>query len=81
MHDDSESVSHVLTPASLIYGHRLATTPNSQQFEAISICKALTKRAKHQQQAISCFIRQWQREYLLSLQETRSIKVAKGALR
>ena len=36
---------------------------------------------KHQQQALNCFIRQWQREYLLSLQETRSIKVVKGTAR
>ena len=81
MHDDSEGLSHALTPASLIYGRRLATTPSSRQIEVISICKALTKRAKHQQQALNCFIRQWQREYLLSLQETRSIKVAKGTAR
>ena len=81
MHDDSEGLSHALTPASLIYERRLATTPSSRQFGVISTCKALTKRAKHQQQALNCFIRQWQREYLLSLQETRSIKVVKGTAR
>ena len=81
MHDDNEGLSQALTPASLIYGRRLATTPGSRQFEVISTCKALTKRAKHQQQALNCFIRQWQRKYLLSLQETRSIKVAKGTAR
>ena len=66
-HNDSEGLSHALTPGSLIYGRRLATTPSSRQFEVISTCKALTKRAKHQQQALNSFIRQWQREYLIQL--------------
>ena len=78
IHDDNEGVSHALTPASLIYGRRIATTPSSRQFEITSTSKALTKRAKHQHHSLSCFIRLWQREYLLSLQERRSIKVAKG---
>ena len=81
MHDDNEGVSHALTPASLIYGRRIATTPSSCQFEITSTSKALTKRAKHQHHALNSFIRLWLREYLLSLQERRSIKVAKGSSR
>ena len=63
MHNDSEGLSHALIPASLICGRKLATTPSSRQFKVISTCKTLAKRAKHQQQALNCFIRQWQREY------------------
>ena len=74
--DDEEGVSYVLTPASLVYGRRLATTPGGQQFEVSSTNKTLTKRAKHQFRVLSNFTRQWQREYLLSLQERRSVKLS-----
>ena len=60
MHNDSEGLSHALIPASLICGRKY---PSSRQFKVISTCKTLAKRAKHQQQALNCFIRQWQREY------------------
>ena len=72
--DDEEGVSYVLTPASLIYGQRLATTPSGCQFEVLSTNKTLTKRAKHQFRVPSSFTRQWQKDYLLSLQERRAIK-------
>lgn len=78
LHDDTEGVSHALTPASLVYGRRIATTPSSRQFEVASTSKTLTKRAKHQYHALNCFVRLWLREYLLSIQERRSIKVARG---
>ena len=48
MHDDSEGASHALTPADLIYGCRVATTPNGQPFDITSTNKTLTKRAKYQ---------------------------------
>ena len=78
LHNDTEGVSHALTPASLVYGRRIATTPSSRQFEVASTSKTLTKRAKHQYHALNCFVRLWLREYLLSIQERRSIKVARG---
>jgi len=37
--DDEEGVSYALTPASLVYGQRLATTPIGRQFEALSTNK------------------------------------------
>ena len=43
VHDDSEGVSHALTPADLIYGRRVATSPNRQQFDISSTNKTLTK--------------------------------------
>lgn len=76
VHDDEEGVSYVLTPASLVYGRRLATTPSGRQFEVSSTNKTLTKRAKHQFRVLSNFTRQWQRDYLLSLQERRSVKLS-----
>ena len=67
VHDDSEGVSHALTPADLISGRRVATSPNGQQFDITSTNKALTKQAKHQFRMLNNFTtRQWQREYLLS---------------
>ena len=43
VHDDSEGVSHALTPAYLIYGCRVATSPNGEQYDITSTNKALTK--------------------------------------
>ena len=80
VHDDSEGVSYALTPADLIYGHRVATSPNGQQFDITSTNKALTKQAKHQFRMLNNFTRQWQREYLFSIQE-RSIKTSSRVLR
>ena len=53
--DDEEGMSYALTPASLVYGRRLATTPSGRQFEVSSTNKALTKRAKHQFRVLSNF--------------------------
>ena len=44
VHDDSKGVSHALTPADLIYGHRVATSPNGQQFDITSTNKALLNK-------------------------------------
>ena len=81
VHDDSEGISHTLTPADLIYGRRVATTPSGRQFDITSTNKTLTKRAKYQFRMLSNFTKQWQRDYLLSLQERRSVKTRSGVLR
>ena len=62
--DDEENGFYALTPASLIYGRRLATTPSGSQFEVSSTNKTLTKQAKHQFCVLSNFTQQWQKDYL-----------------
>jgi len=46
MYDDLEDVSYALTPAHLLYGHRLVTRSSDQQFEVTSTAKSLTRIAK-----------------------------------
>ena len=41
VYDDEEGISYPLTPAALIYGRNIATTPNSRQFEFISTNQSL----------------------------------------
>lgn len=48
LYDEEEGVSHPLTPAELIYGRQIITTPNGRQFEVKSTARALTKRARYQ---------------------------------
>ena len=43
--DDTEGLSYALTPADLIYGHRLAKSLDGRQFEVTSTAKTLTKRS------------------------------------
>lgn len=69
LYDDEQGVSRALTPADLIYGHRLAVTPSSRQFEVDSTAKGLTRRSRYQYQLLKNFIRQWRNDYLLSLRE------------
>ena len=69
LYDDEQGMSRALTPADLIYGHRLAITPSSRQFEIDNTSQSLTRRARYQYQLLKNFIRQWQRDYLLSLRE------------
>ena len=74
IHDDCEGVSYALTLAELIYGRRVATSPSGRQSEITSTSKTLTKQAKHQYQVLNNFTKQWQRDCLLSLQESRPLK-------
>ena len=71
IYDDEQGVSHPLTPAALIYGRTIATTPNDKQFEIISMSRVLTQRLLNQ------FTNQWRTEYLLSLRE--SSRVSRGS--
>jgi hypothetical protein len=43
VYDHEQGVSYPLTPASLIYGRRIATTPNESHYEIVSTNKSLTK--------------------------------------
>lgn len=76
---DSEGLSYVLTPADLVYGRRLVTSPSGRHFEVISTAKTLTKKCKYQFRLLSNFVKCWQRDYLLSLQErgARGSKLSK----
>ena len=78
VHDDNEGVSYALTPADLIYGRRVATTPSGRQFDITNTNKTLTRRAKYQFRMLNNFTKQRQRDYLLSLRERRSVKTASG---
>lgn len=75
IYDDEEGVSYPLTPSCLIYGRRIATTPNDCQFEIASINKSLTRRAKHLNRILRNFTTQWRREYLLRLRESSRAKL------
>lgn len=70
IYDDEEGVSFPLTPSCLIYGRRIATTPNDSQFEISSTNQSLTRRAKHQNRVLKNFTKQWSKDYLLSLRES-----------
>jgi len=74
VYDDEESVSTPLTPSHLIIGRRVTVAPKDQHFEVVSVNKALTKKAKHQQRLLQQFTKRWQHEYLLSLRERASEK-------
>ena len=70
VYDDEEGVSYPLTPSCLIYGRRVTTTPNENQYEIVSTNESLTKRAKHHRKLLNEFAKQWRREYLLSILES-----------
>lgn len=59
LYDEEEEVSQPLTPAELIYGRKIITTPNGRQFEVNSTTRALTKRARYQFRILDQFTRQW----------------------
>ena len=67
--DDTEGLSYALTPADLIYGHRLAKSPDGRQFEVTSTAKTLTRRCKYQFCLLNKFVKKWRQDYLLNLQE------------
>ena len=58
LYSDEEGVSQVLTPAHLIYGRRLTSSPSSRQFKVMSTAKTLTRRVKYQFQLLSNFVKQ-----------------------
>ena len=43
LYGDDEGASYAVTPADLIYGHRIVSTSNNQQYEVVSTAKSLTK--------------------------------------
>ena len=69
VYDDVEAISYSLSPYQLVYGRRLANTPNSAHFESVSTCSSLTRRAKNYRRILEHFVNRWRREYLLSLRE------------
>ena len=75
VYDDSEGISYALTPAHLLYGRRLVTSPSATQFEIMSTNKALTRRSKNQRFLLNQFANCWKKDYLLSLRESRVAKL------
>ena len=73
--DDSEGISYPLTPAHLLYGCRLVTSPSATHFEIISTNRSLTRRAKNQRYLLSQFVNRWKKDYLLNLREFRVVKL------
>ena len=73
LYGDDEGPSYAVTPADLIYGHRIASSCTNQQYEVVSTANSLTKRAKYQCCILNNFIKQWRKDYLLSLQERKGI--------
>ena len=74
IYDDKQGVSFSLTPASLIYGRRIATTPNESQYEIVSMNKSLMRCAKYQSRVLKNFTDQWRKEYLLSIRESSRVQ-------
>ena len=75
VYDDSEGISYALTPAHLLYGRRLVTSPSATHFEIMSTNKALTRRSKNQRFLLNQFANCWKKDYLLSLRESRVAKL------
>ena len=73
LYGDDKRPSHAVIPADLIYRHSIASTAMNQQYKVVSTAKSLTNRSKYQCCIINNFIKQWRRNYLLSLQERRRI--------
>ena len=73
--DDSEEISYPLTPAHLLYGRCLVTSPSATHFEIISTNRSLTRRAKNQRYLLSQFVNRWKKDYLLNLREFRVVKL------
>ena len=73
--DDSEGISYPLTPAHLLYGRRLVTSPSATHFEIISTNRSLTRQAKNQRYLLSQFVNRWKKDYLLNLREFRVVKL------
>ena len=48
VYDDQEGISYELTPAYLIYGRQLASSPSTGHFEVVNTNESFTKSAKNQ---------------------------------
>ena len=73
-YDDAEGIDQPLTPADMIYGRQIATSPSDRQFDMMSTAKTLMKRAKYQFRILNTFTKQWQQDYLLDLRERRIVQ-------
>jgi len=65
MCSDKEWPLLVVTPTDLIYGRKVAVTALNQQHEVVSTAKLQMKWAIYQLWALSTFINQWLKDYLL----------------
>jgi len=67
--DDVDGISYALSPSHLIYGRRIADTPNDSYFDISSTYSTLTKRYKTQKHLLNQFTNQWRKDYLTRLRE------------
>ncbi|KAL9978596.1 hypothetical protein ACROYT_G016131 [Oculina patagonica] len=74
VYDDEESISYPLTPSDLIYGRRIASTPNAAHYDVISTNQSLTKKFRHHKHVLQQLTNQWRREYLLELKERSQVR-------
>ena len=59
VYDDTESISHPLTPSHLINSRRITKMPNTEYFKVVSTYKTLTRRAQHQKNILHHFTNRW----------------------
>ena len=71
VYDDEDYNSCPLTPADLIYGRRISSSPNASHQEIMSTYQSLTRRLRHHKNLLQQLTNQWRKEYLTSLRERR----------
>ena len=75
VYSDSEGISYALTPAHLLYGRWLVTSPNASHFDVINTNESLTRRTRNQKYLLTQFVNRWRKDYLLNLREFRTVKL------
>jgi hypothetical protein len=73
--DDQDGLSYALTPSHLIYGRRIANSPNAIHFEVSSTYTTLTRRSRHHQRLLQQFSKTWKMDYLSKLRENHVTKL------
>lgn len=69
IYDDVEGISYPLSPSQLIYGRRIASTPDEEYSDVKSTNDSLTRRMQHHRRLLTQFTTRWSQEYLTSLLE------------
>lgn len=72
--DDQEGLTYALTPSHMIYGRRIANSPNAVHFELTSTYASLTRRMRHHQRLLLQFTKVWRTDYLSKLRENQLSK-------
>ena len=59
IYDDIEGIFYPLSPSHLIYGRRIAATPNEEYSDIKSTSDSLTKRMQHHRRLLTQFTNRW----------------------